>query len=120
MNEQEVKEELDKLKRSHNLTDDILNRKCSEDHTFKLENIISKWRLVGRRLKGIKRKDINDIDKDAKGGEQLKRQKLLDLWHERNGNDATYGDMSRALLLEQCVGGATEVCKLISPQIGEC
>ena len=100
MNEQEVKEELDKLKRSHNLTDDILSLKCSDDHALDLADIISKWRLVGPRLKGITGKDISDIDKDVKGGEKLKIRGLIELWRQRNGDDATYGDVVRALLLE--------------------
>ena len=119
MNEQEVKEELDKLKKRYNLTDDILSLKCSEDHTLDLEDIISKWRFVGPRLKEIKLKDIDNID-EVQGGRKWKTRMLLQLWRQRNGDDATYGDVVRALLLEQCVEDATKVCKLITPQIGEC
>ena len=119
MNEQEVQRKLDELKSDYNLTDEMLNKKCSEDHTFALEDILSEWKLVGRRLKGIKGKDIDDIDKDVKEGGKLKRQKLLELWHQRNGDDATYGDVVCALLLENCVEDATKVCKLISPQNGK-
>ena len=116
MNEQEVQRKLEELKSDYDLTDEMLNEKCSEQHTFALEDIISDWKLVGPRLQGIEQQDIHD---NVKGSEKLKRRELLKEWHQRNGDKATYRDMVRALLLEKKVEDATKVCKLLLPQNGK-
>ena len=105
---------MERMKRDYRLTDEVLDEKCSEEHTYALEDIISDWKCVGRRLRGIGRKDIDDIDKDF-NSEKRKTCALLELWHQRSGNDATYADVIQALLLEKYVDDANNVCKLIQP-----
>lgn len=71
------------------------------------------WRDVGFRLPGIDRKvDLGDIEKDGYD-EADKRRKLVSLWEERNGDDATYGVMITAMVKAGKVDEATKVCKLL-------
>lgn len=76
-------------------------------------NIIISWDIVGRHLRTIEQKDIEDIDRDMP--DQLKkRQRLVDLWKERNGSDATFGSMMTAMLKAKKRNEAETICKLLS------
>ena len=59
-----------------------------------------------------------DIEKD--GFDEVKRrQKLIDMWAEKNGDEATYDQMVTAMIKAEKINEATKVCKLLTPQSGQ-
>ena len=73
-----------------------LIRAITFEHLLEIRHITS-WREVGIHLKHISSIDIRDIDRDG-FDEADKRRRLLNLWEERNGQDATYNSMIKAML----------------------
>ena len=86
-------------------------KKCSDGHRVEIAEFVS-WREVGPRLKEIKELDIEDISRE-KCGEKENRKKLLHLWVERNGSDATYGAIITAMLRARKRDEAERVCELL-------
>ena len=98
------------LMQHYNLTECILQKKCSKNHIMEMGKYIS-WNEVGRYLPRIETTDIKDID--CNGTDQKdKRRRLLDLWEERNADDATYDVMITAMLKARKKEEATKVCVL--------
>ena len=89
-----------------------LNKQCSDQHLLEIGTFVS-WRDVGPCLFGIKIRDITDIDHDGYN-EQDRRRKLLNLWVERNGSDATYSAIITAMLKAKKLDEAEKVRKLIA------
>ena len=106
-------EQKKKLMDSFGLKDEMLQKKCSKNHIVEISTFIA-WDKVGPRLKEINRDDITGIDKDGHD-EGDKRSKLLYLWVERNGEDATYDQMITAMLGAKNKSNAEAVCKLLNP-----
>ncbi|CAI8045413.1 hypothetical protein GBAR_LOCUS25117 [Geodia barretti] len=98
--------------KKYNLTKENLNTKCSDEHILDIGKFIS-WRKVGRRLKHIEERDIQDIDRDGKD-EDDRRRLLLERWHEKNASDATYGEIINAMMKEQKRDEAEKVCELLN------
>ncbi|CAI8020903.1 hypothetical protein GBAR_LOCUS12461 [Geodia barretti] len=95
-NEEEVKE----LARRSMKDENGLNSTITEEHLLKIKEFIS-WKEVGPHLKYIIAGDINDIDGDFKNIAD-QRQRLLNLWVERNyGQDVTYLNLIMAMLEAQ-------------------
>ena len=113
----DVQEKLRELMRDHNINDDMLDCKCSENHCFKIEKFIS-WDVVGPRLPRITHQDINDINRDVHADQSAKRRKLWQLWQSRMADKATYRSLIIAMLQEERVEQATKVCKLLMPTKG--
>ena len=99
---------------TYNLTDEDLEMKCSKQHMLDIAGFIS-WRAMAERLPGIGRQDINDIDVDERSQED-KRQKLMDLWGERNGGNANYFAIITAMLKAGKRNEAESVCILLKPE----
>ena len=103
------------LLREYDITERKVTTKCSDEHMLEIEGFIS-WRRVGPRLSKINdsdnKQDMNDIEINGKD-EADKRRKLITLWEERNGNDATYDDLITAMLKAGKKDEATKVCKLL-------
>ena len=103
------------LLREYDITERKVKTKCSDEHMLEIEGFIS-WRQVGPRLSKINdsdnKQDMNDIEINGKD-EADKRRKLITLWEERNGNDATYDDLITAMLKAGKKDEATKVCKLL-------
>ena len=100
------------LQQQYNLTSENLDKKCSTEHLLEIYSFVS-WKDVGPRLCGIDITDITDIDRDE-NDEQDKRRKLLNLWVERNGSDATYRAIITAMLEAKKRDEAEKICVLIS------
>ena len=105
-----------KLLESYNLTESLLQVKCSEEHIAKIQEFIS-WDRVGRHLSRIDRRDLRDIKRDGRDQES-KRGLLLDMWEDKNGDNATYDAMITAMLKAEEVAEATKVCQLLVPEEG--
>ena len=89
----------------------LMKEEVTKDHRTDIKVFIQ-WQRVGPRLKEISDGDINDIDKD--GFDQAdKRRRLVDLWAERNGSQATYYDLVKAMLEAQMRSDAERVCDLL-------
>ena len=113
-NAAEVEMAYTKLKTTHNVPDSMLREKCSQKHTLAIEDFIQ-WRVVGPLLPRINNQKISDIDIEVKGGEDLKRRKLLEVFHQKNGNLATYEVLIKAMLWKEHGEDATKVFELLTP-----
>ena len=98
--------------KKYSLTENHLKRECSDKDLLDIDKHIS-WDIVGHHLPGIKQKHIDDINLDMSDQSQ-KRQRLVDLWKERNGSDATFGSMITAMLKAEKRNEAEKVCRLLS------
>ena len=88
----------------------VLLQKLSQAHMLDVMGFIS-WRDVGSCMHGVDGKvDLDDIDKD---GEAYKRRILVNLWEERNRDDATYDALIKAMTKAGKMDEATKVCKLL-------
>ena len=102
-----------KLMWDYNLTGDMLKIRCSDEHIYEIEKFIS-WAEVGRHLPSIGGVDL--INMNVGGRTELqKRQRLIALWEERNGDEATYDVLIDAMIKAQKLNEATKVCKLLRP-----
>ena len=100
----------------YDLTEETLKKPCSDAHILDIRKFIA-WSEVGPRLKNISQRDIDDIERDERN--QLeKRNRLLSLWVDKNGNDATYYHLINAMLAEGKREDAEKVLKLLSPKKG--
>ena len=70
------------------------------------------WYAVGPHLPEINGTDIKDIDRDGYN-EADKRKKLMDLWESRNGMNATYDALMKAMLMAKKRHEATMVMDLL-------
>ena len=103
---------LDQLLQKYQLTDDRLRQKCSDDHLKEIAQFIS-WREVGPCLPEINLSvDLEGIDRDGYN-EAGKRWMLVNLWEERNGDDATYHVMITSMERARKRDETTKVCKLL-------
>ena len=69
------------------------------------------WKLVGLSLRSISVRDIDDIECEYRTQTE-KRWKLIRLWEERNGSDATYDAMITAMVRAGTHDEAIRVCKM--------
>ena len=107
-----VMEQIAELMRIYQLTEREVGQEISETHITQIT--LLSWEEVGQHLPGVSRQDIRDIDKD--GHEQMdKRRRLLDMWKERNGSNATYIAMITAMLKAQKREEAEAICRLLRP-----
>ena len=97
------------LVRDHNLTESRLKAKISPAHMLEIKKFIS-WQEVGAYLK-LGQTGLNDIREDGSSASD-KRRRLIDLWEQKNGDDATYDVMITAMLRAEQKSEATEVCQL--------
>ena len=109
--------EKQKLMSQCKITDSMLQQKCSEEHLLEIEKFIS-WQEVGRRLPKIGRAGVMDIERDG-FDEAKRRQKLIDMWAQKTGDEATYDQMVTAMIKAEKINEATKVCKLLTPQSGQ-
>ena len=89
----------------------MLQNRCSQDHIFEIESFIS-WREVGRYLPGIDRISMTDIECDCRTN-TLRNATLLQLFQDKNGDDATYDALIDAMLKAEKSHEANRVCKLL-------
>jgi guanylate kinase len=97
-------------------TEKTLKARCSDEHILDIGNFIA-WRTVGPRLDKISPIDVEDIGYDGHN-ESDRRGMLLSLWVERNGDDATYYQLIKAMLEARNGSNVEEVCNLLSPKKG--
>ena len=99
------------LARGRGVDPTALMNEVTKDHRTDIKEFIQ-WQQVGPRLKGISDGDINDINKD--GFDQAdKRRMFVELWAEKNGSQATYYDLVKAMLKAQKRADAEKVCDLL-------
>ena len=105
----------EKLKMKYKIKDYRLKEKISEDDTLSIENFID-WRVVGPALPEIDTQKVENIDIEVTGNnELLKARKLLQVFHQRNADDATYEVLIKAMLSKALDENAAKVFKLLAP-----
>ena len=68
---------------------DPLDSQCDDEHLLKVSATVSfNWKVIGRRLVGIK--NVQDIDREEEQCEQEKRDEMFEKWKEMKGSKATY------------------------------
>ena len=77
------------------LPNDILNVKCTDQHLFRVAEMMESWEHIAYML-GLTEAKIVEIQKDHKGNYLQQKYKSLIEWRCKYGSEATY----RALL--QC------------------
>nr|CAB97128.1 GCDD2 [Geodia cydonium] len=106
----------DQLARDCGVDPSALKNTVTDDHLTEIKEFIP-WKKVGPRLKGISDGDIDDIDRD--GFDQPdKRRRLVNLWAQTNGSQATYYALVEALLKAHMRADAEKVCNLLKGQDG--
>eukprot|EP00731_Ephydatia_muelleri_P002792 Em0001g2792a len=71
------------------LVQDPLDSQCDDEHLLKVSATVSfNWKVIGRRLVGIK--NVQDIDREEEQCEQEKRDEMFEKWIEMKGSKATY------------------------------
>ena len=104
-------EKKSELMKMYNLTESMLQQRVSGDHMFEIMRFVS-WKLVGLSLRSISVRDIDDIECEYRTQTE-KRWKLIRLWEERNGSDATYDVMITAMVRAGTHDEAIRVCKML-------
>ena len=100
------------LARKRGIDPGALMKRVTDEHLLDIAQFIQ-WKDVGRRLKNIGTQTISDIDID--GHDQAdRRSRLIDLWVDRNGDDATYHQMITAMLAANMKADAEKVCNLLN------
>ena len=84
----EVEQDKAELMENYGLTHAMLKQKCSEDDRLAIMGFVG-WNEVGKFLSRITATNLEDIDVECRK-ENKKREVLIDLWLEKNADDATY------------------------------
>ena len=103
---------MDELQNRYHLTSEHLAKECSREHRLEIGKFIN-WNVVGPCLGRITPTDIDDIQRD-KHNQQDGRDRLLELWAELNGYEATYSVIISAMLKARKRNEAEKVFKLLS------
>ena len=105
----------ERLKMEYKIKDYQLKKKISEADTLSIENFID-WRVVGPALPEIDTRKVENIDIEVRGNNELLRaRKLLQVFHQRNADGATYEVLIKAMLSKELDEDATKVFKLLAP-----
>ena len=107
----EVEQDKAELMENYGLTHAMLKQKCSEDDRLAIMEFVG-WNEVGKFPSRITATNLEDIDVECRK-ENKKREALVDLWLEKNGDDATYDNMVTAMLRAHNKQQATTVCDLL-------
>ena len=79
----------------YGLSEEKLRNECREEVLLKIACELREWNMVGRRL-NVPRHKLTEIDRDNRSEGQRKLA-MLDTWHEREGEEATYLKLAHAL-----------------------
>ena len=101
---------LDECIEEFNLSDDILDTKCSDEHILAVSRFLD-WKGVARYLK-LTDSEVNAVESDGRD-EQDKQHKTLQKWKSKFALKATYKSLIQALLDSGKGDHAEEVCKLL-------
>ena len=112
--EDEIEIKKKNLMDKYQLTDCMLETKCSDEHLLKIKQFIP-WRDVGEFLPEIESHHIDDTAMEGVN-ESDRRRVFINKWVDLNGDDATYGVMIIALLKGKKRNDATKVCRMLAGQ----
>ena len=111
-----MEEEKAKLMSRYSLTDEMLRRRCSQEHINEIAKFIS-VQEVGRHLPNIDIVALGDFEIDY-SKESRRRTALLRLWVENNGDGATYDSLITAMITAEKIQQATDVCRMLRKKVG--
>ena len=102
----------DQLIKHVGIREDLLNRSCSVEHLPRMAEHLPDWlqyaealRLPDQQIQGIKvDPNLNDV---------MRPKKVLKLWYERNGFNATYSGFIKVCLGQQNAALAETICRVL-------
>ena len=83
---------------------DLLDQPCSTKHLTRIATLIPNWLQYARALK-LTQPQIQDIDGERMSNNAMKTQKMIEIWHETNGFNATYHR-----LIDVCLAWNRNMC----------
>ena len=94
------------------LSNEDIGKEVSDDHILEIYPELVKWRLVAAHLKV----DVQTVETQAKGDEELMRLYTLQEWKKKKMLDgtATYQVLLNVLVKCKCSESAIQVCELLS------
>lgn len=87
---------LDDRIKKHHVTLDDLKRRCTPEHAAEIAKKFSEWRLADTCL-NVTSDEVRVIEENHKNDENLKRKAFLEKWIAKNGDEATYHMLLKAL-----------------------
>lgn len=87
---------LDDRIKKHHVTPNDLKCRCTAEHAAEIAKHFSEWRLADTWL-NVTPDEVNVIEENHKNDENLKRKAFLKKWITKNGDDATYLMLLKAL-----------------------
>ena len=100
------------------LTDESIDKECSDEHLRVISCFLEKWELVSSFL-CLERIHIEEIKHDSNNDLRLMRLKALLKWKSMFATDATYRVLLEALLRSGLTDQANQVCRLLNPNHGQ-
>ena len=98
---------------SYSLTIAMLNSQVLDRNIARLVRIITERERLARQLLNSQA-DRETVDRYGHTEDQ-KKNKMLEIWRERNGNTATFDKLIAAMLEEGQRRQAENVCKMLNP-----
>lgn len=95
----------------------ILQEKCSQAIRLKIAAKLEDWKMVGRYL-NIPSEELKAIELEN-STEKQRRIAMLDTWHDREGEDASYWRLAGALYQQGCCHLVELLCKLVQSSVQE-
>ena len=86
---------LEDLVKHFDLSDESLNRECTDEHITDLSQYLD-WKILASYLE-LTEPEVDEVDSDGKN-EQEKRLKALQKWKRKSAFKATYKKLIQALL----------------------
>lgn len=103
---------VDDISARYGVTDDQLDKPCSDTDLVNIAGILVSWRDVTPHL-GLKEADEVDIEKDVQT-EREKRLKALRTWKTKFDFKATYKVLVEALVKANKAEQAGKVCQILN------
>jgi len=88
-----------------------LGKTCTTEHLRDIALFLESWQTVASHL-GLSTTDVEQVERDA-ASEEIKRQKVLEMWKNRWAFKATYRVLIEALLKIGHADQAEKVCRLL-------
>ena len=93
-----------------------VGKPCTTEHLRDIALFLESWQTVASHL-GLSTTDVEQVERDA-ASEEIKRQKVLEMWKNRWAFKATYRVLIEALLKIGHADQAEKVCRLLEPKKG--
>ena len=100
---------------THNLDEESLKRKLSDEHRKELARRVNDWKAVGSVV-GFTQEQIKTID-DEYASEEQKKTALFVQWTERHGEEASYFKLAEMLFVGELRDLLNVMCSILSQTV---